>query len=250
MQDDQIVSPAWVDSERYDIAAKVPPGTTLAEQRMMLRNLLTERFHMSVRLEAREMPGYVLTVANGGPKFKESVVDPAVKPLKGADCRTTPDKDAVPQMPAGCRQLFLVRPRDSGKSYIVARQGSISGLINALRVPLSVGRERIVDKTGLTGSYDYRLGYSEAGLSATASADALPVESSSPSKSAKSTNATIIAVRSDPSYFEAWNGCSKYGSGRTPNRRLASLPISPGAVTVRSSSRLFPRCESEPSAHA
>jgi uncharacterized protein (TIGR03435 family) len=198
-QPDQIVGPAWI-GERYDIAANVLLGATRAEQDLMLRGLLIERFHMSVRLEAREMPGYVLTVAKGGSKLKETEVDPTVKPLKGPDCRTAPDKDGVPQMPAGCDGQLVVRSRDSGKTYIVARQVPIASLVTALRVPLQVGIERIVDKTGLTGNYDYRVGYLEAGLSATAGADALSIEASSPPKSANSAGAATRAIQpADPS---------------------------------------------------
>ncbi len=106
---DQIVGPASID-ERFDIAAKVPVGTTRAEQNLMLRSLLIERFHMSARLEAREMPGYVLKVAKGGAKLRESVVDPAIKPLRLADCRTALDKDGVPQLPqAAAVRLLCIR---------------------------------------------------------------------------------------------------------------------------------------------
>lgn len=196
VQLDQIVGPAWIE-ERYDIAAKVPPGATRAEQDLMLRSLLIERFHLSVRMEAREMPGYVLTVARGGSKLKESVVDPDVKPLQLADCRTTPDKDGAPQLPAGCRGPIIVRPRDSGKTYIVARQAPIASFVRALTPSLGIAADRIVDKTGLTGNYDFRFGFPQTGLSATVSADGLSVQPSSPPKSANSTSATVRAIQSD-----------------------------------------------------
>jgi uncharacterized protein (TIGR03435 family) len=34
---DQISGPGWIDSERYDIAAKLPPGTDREQLRSMLR---------------------------------------------------------------------------------------------------------------------------------------------------------------------------------------------------------------------
>jgi uncharacterized protein (TIGR03435 family) len=174
VQPDQIVGPAWID-ERYDIVAKVPLGATRAEQDLMLRSLLIERFHMSVRLEAREMPGYVLTVAKGGPKLRESEVGPTVRPSQGPGaCRAAPDKDGVPQLPAGCRGPLIVRPRDSGKTYVIARQVPIASLVRALPSFLQVSSERIVDETGLTGNYDCWLGFSETGLNAKASADQDP----------------------------------------------------------------------------
>jgi len=170
---DHIVGPAWIDDEKYDIVAKVPLGSTRADASLMLRSLLIERLHMSVRLEPREMPGYVLTVAKGGPKLRESVVDPAVKPLQGlANCRLGPDHDGFPQMAPGCRgDLRLAM---SGTIKITAQQVALDSLAKALSPVLNVSSERIVDETGLTGIYDYRLGFSGTGLSTKASADQDP----------------------------------------------------------------------------
>src|SRR5690349_8745075 len=44
-------SSSWMASERYDIAASVPDGATIGEVRMMLQQLLTERFGLIVHRE-------------------------------------------------------------------------------------------------------------------------------------------------------------------------------------------------------
>ncbi len=184
VQPDQIAGPAGIDAgpawidKRYDVAAKVPAGATREEQYLMLRSLLIERFHMSVRLEPRELPGYVLTIAKGGSKLKESaaglkesVADPDVTRSPGlAACRPPLDKDGVPQLPAAapCGPIGA-HPRDSGKTYIVARQIPMARFVVALRPSLPVGTQRIADKTGLTGNYDFHLGFSGTGFSANAS---------------------------------------------------------------------------------
>ncbi len=70
--------PAWVRSERFDIQAKAPPGTTkdlaararIERTRAMLRSLLEERFRLVVHHEGREGPVYALSIAKGGPKLK------------------------------------------------------------------------------------------------------------------------------------------------------------------------------------
>jgi uncharacterized protein (TIGR03435 family) len=84
--------PAWTETERFDIAAKPPeeerakePGPARYQDmtdeqrarfmdlsRRRLQALLADRFHLVVRHEAREQTAYVLTVAKGGPKMKES----------------------------------------------------------------------------------------------------------------------------------------------------------------------------------
>ncbi len=46
---DQILGPDWFQTQRYDIAAKAPPGATREQvgERPMFQNLLAERFHLS-----------------------------------------------------------------------------------------------------------------------------------------------------------------------------------------------------------
>ena len=61
--------PGWVDSDRFDIVAKSPSGTSTKDFQLMLRNLLTERFQISVHQGERVVPVYALVVDNGGPKF-------------------------------------------------------------------------------------------------------------------------------------------------------------------------------------
>src|ERR1700744_3439177 len=66
--------PAWASSDHYDIVAgtpgDVPPDTD--EQRLMLRNLLADRFKLTFHREEKEFSIYALTVASGGPKVKKS----------------------------------------------------------------------------------------------------------------------------------------------------------------------------------
>ena len=73
--------PAWIDSEAYDVDAKaephaIPAGTTgrvlWEKTRLMLRTLLADRFHLSIRRETKEMPVYELAVAKAGPKLKKT----------------------------------------------------------------------------------------------------------------------------------------------------------------------------------
>jgi uncharacterized protein (TIGR03435 family) len=72
----QISGPSWLDTERFDIQATMPPETTKEQFRVMLQNLLAERFGLKVHHETKELPMYSLVVAKGGPKMKESAVPP------------------------------------------------------------------------------------------------------------------------------------------------------------------------------
>ena len=89
---DRISGPAWLRSESYDITATMPPETTKEQLRMMLRDLLAERFHLEMHKETRSYPGYDLAVDKNGPKLKE--VSPHTRPPEDT---ATPDMlDFVP----------------------------------------------------------------------------------------------------------------------------------------------------------
>jgi len=70
VQSHQITGPAWLETERFDFVARFPPGSDGDQIPLMLQALLADRFHMAVHRETKDLPAFVLTVANGGPKLK------------------------------------------------------------------------------------------------------------------------------------------------------------------------------------
>src|SRR5580693_8600834 len=64
--------PTWLERDRYDIRAKVLPGTTQADVKLMLRSLLADRFHLVVKTGTAPMPTYILSVGPEKPKMTES----------------------------------------------------------------------------------------------------------------------------------------------------------------------------------
>jgi uncharacterized protein (TIGR03435 family) len=75
LSDLQITGPDWLDSDRYDLAAKSPQGAPDTELMPMLQALLKERFHLAVHREMKEMPVFDMVVAKGG--LKIWLFDPA-----------------------------------------------------------------------------------------------------------------------------------------------------------------------------
>jgi uncharacterized protein (TIGR03435 family) len=76
----QVEGPDWIGSAFYDIAAKMPEGSSPTQVRAMLRTLLADRFGLKIHRETREVPVYALEVAKGGLKMKELPPDPALDP--------------------------------------------------------------------------------------------------------------------------------------------------------------------------
>jgi uncharacterized protein (TIGR03435 family) len=88
LREGQVVDePAWVKTEVFDIEAKVAGPDIAAftklnfdQRQAMFQQILTERFKLVAHRETRELPVYALSVAKGGPKFKESPPDPNMIP--------------------------------------------------------------------------------------------------------------------------------------------------------------------------
>ena len=96
----------------------------------MLQTLLGDRFKLTFHREQREMPVYALAVAKNGPKFKESAPD--ADPIQhhsmnGRNNVITMPKATMDDVTAAIANAFLDRP--------------------------------VVDRTGLTGTYDIKLTY-------------------------------------------------------------------------------------------
>jgi uncharacterized protein (TIGR03435 family) len=110
---------------------------SLDERRAMLQPLLTDRFKLAIHRETRELPIYALVVVKMGPKLKEAKPgDTYPNGIKGPD--------GLPH--AGIMSWERGRLEAQGVS------------MTSLVRPLSrvLGRT-VLDKTGLTGKYDFAL---------------------------------------------------------------------------------------------
>jgi uncharacterized protein (TIGR03435 family) len=145
--------PSWIDSERFDITARMPDNTSPADTRNMLRSLLAERFALKFHTETRELPTYTLRMARSdrrlGPGLNPSDVDCAALAAERASRREPPAPGANGEAPPCSFEV------DDG--WFRARAQSMENLIGILS--LSVGR-RVVDDTKLTGYYDFELKFS------------------------------------------------------------------------------------------
>jgi uncharacterized protein (TIGR03435 family) len=155
----QVNGPAWIDTERYDIVAKVPDGATKEQVNVMWQNLLKERFGMVLHHESKEFQVSELVVAKTGSKLKETALDPNAPPPPPPTGPPEPpklDKNGFPEMNGpGLRMMFQNGP-NGAVGHMVARAQPISGLTSMLGNQLN---RPVVDKTGLTGKYDFNLEY-------------------------------------------------------------------------------------------
>jgi uncharacterized protein (TIGR03435 family) len=70
LQLDQVIGPAWLDRNEYDIEARFAADTTKEQRALMLQRLLTDRFSLKQHRETRAMRVYELKVGESGPKIR------------------------------------------------------------------------------------------------------------------------------------------------------------------------------------
>ena len=136
--------PEWVKTDLYEFTAKVAPEDvaewkkmTLTDKRAMVGNLLADVLKLKVHQQTEPQPVYDLVVAKGGPRLMayhagDSLTFPRQPPLTG----------------------YVLRWFDPFN--LVAQDVTMADLVNIISVPDRAGRT-VIDKTGLTGAYDFSL---------------------------------------------------------------------------------------------
>ncbi|MEI9971681.1 MAG: TIGR03435 family protein [Ignavibacteriota bacterium] len=123
----------WPDSEMYDVDARAPGDSapSLAEVRRMMQTLLVERFQLKVSRGSLKMDVYNLLPAAGGAKLE---------PTSFADSPPV--------------------TRDEGSAGARVRTRFLNYTIAAFaRTVMGQFDRPLVDRTGLTGGYDFSLEY-------------------------------------------------------------------------------------------
>jgi len=130
--------PTWLERDRYDIRAQVPPKTTPDDVKLMLRSLLADRFHLVVKTGSAPMPTYILSAGPGKPKMSES---------------QTADGSCMPQpppqnQPAGAPSYITVNCKGLTMAALADTLHNFAG--GYLDQP-------VVDETGLAGTWDFTI---------------------------------------------------------------------------------------------
>ena len=153
---DRIVGlPDWVNTELFTITAKAPddPPPAVIATSVMLTNLLKDRFSLATHRETRPLPVYDLVFARTdkrfGPELKPS--SPECQAALAARLEAVQRGAAVPPPLAGPKDCQSARLNPG----IVGFNGVPMSML-AQVLTQSVGRP-VIDKTGLTGYYDYTL---------------------------------------------------------------------------------------------
>ncbi|HEX4277301.1 MAG TPA: TIGR03435 family protein [Bryobacteraceae bacterium] len=130
----QIVGGAgWLDSEKYDVTGLPDtPGQPSRDQlKLMIQKLLADRFQLKFHMEKKELKAYTITVLKTGAKIAVSTADPNSLPGVGFG-----------GAPGGAMTLNV-------------RNAILDSVANALQGNLL--DQPVINRTGLTGKYDFTL---------------------------------------------------------------------------------------------
>jgi uncharacterized protein (TIGR03435 family) len=123
----QVSGPSLLTSERYDIVAKADDAVSDDAMKTMMQALLTERFKLEFHREKKELRSFALVVVKGGAKLKRA------------------ESDEVPY-------------RQNSAMGTTARATTMQELADFLGGPVE---KPVVDKTGLTGRWDFAFDFTK-----------------------------------------------------------------------------------------
>jgi uncharacterized protein (TIGR03435 family) len=148
-----ISGPDWTASERFDISATLPAGSTPAQIPEMLQALLADRFQVKLHNEKKDFPVYVLLSGKGPLKMKESPPDP--------DADKDEPKGTTNAVGSGSEAGVNVN-LGHGSAYSFANNRFEAKKLTMAVFTAQLERyldRPIVDMTGLTGQYDFALDF-------------------------------------------------------------------------------------------
>jgi uncharacterized protein (TIGR03435 family) len=145
--------PEWASSRRFDVTARSPRPVSEATMRLMVRQLLADRFQLRTRLEPRRMARYVLRTAR-----PDSRPGPGLQPAKINCAQVLAERFGAPP-PSGstapaCAWRVGITAPVARMMVDGAPMPHFAGLLERLL------RRKVVDGTGLQGTYDIRLEFS------------------------------------------------------------------------------------------
>ncbi len=149
--------PTWLERDRYDIRAKVPPKTTQDDVKLMLRALLADRFHLVVKTGTAPMPTYILSVGPGKPKMTESE-----GATEGSCIPLPPPQNPPPGAPSyitvNCKNLTMAALADTLHNFA-------GGYLD----------QPVIDETKLAGGWDFTIKWTGRGQLEKQGADGISI---------------------------------------------------------------------------
>ena len=179
--------PDWIATALFNVEAKLDDSTVAElkklspeqqkmERDLMFQNLLADQFKVALHRENRLLPAQVLVIAKNGPKIQQAQPgDTYPNGIKGPD-----------GLPAGPHKFNF------GSDGVIVQALPMSFVANNLATHLG---QPVVDRTGLTGDYDFTMKFSPGSETAAQSHEQNGAKiTTMPVSSISAHNAALIAA--------------------------------------------------------
>jgi uncharacterized protein (TIGR03435 family) len=148
--------PRWVSTDAFEVQARAPGNPTKDQMRLMMEALLAERFQLAVHFETHETPVLAMTLTKPGK------TGPGLRPhAEGPSCDAPPSPEIYPGICDIFGWKFGADIQPSSSPLLLPRTGGSRNTTTALiawNLPSMGSLDRpVIDRTGLTGSFDFTI---------------------------------------------------------------------------------------------
>jgi len=147
--------PSWLETDRFDVVAKVPPQTSPEAIKLMLQALLADRFKLVLHKDTKPMPAFVLTLGKGKPKLKEA------DGSGNTGCQPQlqkPEPGTIPYAMVSCHNMTM-------QAFARMLRLMANGYLT----------QPVVDSTELKGTWDFDIKWTGRGQLGQAGADGISI---------------------------------------------------------------------------
>jgi uncharacterized protein (TIGR03435 family) len=162
--------PNWLEMDRFEVIAKLPPKTNAETMKPMLQDLLASRFKLVLHKDTQPLPTYVLT-AGKKPQMKEA------EGSEETGCKIQNSSNPAPPPPGegGMGIIRMMTMNANGTTttltlgpdmiiHYACRNMSMASFTSGLRSMMGasnyVGTNPVQDETGIKGNWNFDLKFS------------------------------------------------------------------------------------------
>ncbi len=162
--------PDWLDTNEYQVDAKIetsvaaamqkmPKEEQINQRRLLMQSLLAERFKLKVHFETRDLPVYALVIAKGGPKLTHAKDLPPLDPAQPYRPRNVDDM----------RGSLMIVPKGGPMFEMIVKGETLDQFAGMLTPHPEIGGRPVVNQTGLSGAFDFTMDWTREQAAGSAS---------------------------------------------------------------------------------
>jgi uncharacterized protein (TIGR03435 family) len=155
--------PGWATAARFDIQGTAQGNPTKDQMRLMMQSLLADRFRLAIHYETRQVPVFELLVDQPGalgPLLQRHPDDSPCPTTFRSPSPTDPPQTIDSRFPATCGGLMGMNPSAPGRFRAGARNVPMELIASSIPGGASGITRPVLDRTGLTGRFDFALEFS------------------------------------------------------------------------------------------